>query len=59
MKERHERLNRLASEALDRHERLLQLKTMELLLGSMVRRIGIKHTRDVLQAYINHLDEFC
>lgn len=58
MSERHNQITRQAELAIDKHERLLQLKTMELLLGSMVRRIGCAATREVLIHYVDHLEEF-
>lgn len=51
-------IDRAATRAIDRHERLLQLKVMELLLGSMVARIGVKETRKLLLRYARHLREF-
>jgi hypothetical protein len=54
----HEDIDRKAQLAIDKHERLLQLKTMELLLGSMVARQGIKETRRLLLQYARHLREF-
>ena len=51
-------LDRAAAQAIDRHERLLHLKTMELLLGSMVARQGIHETRKQLLWYARHLKEF-
>lgn len=51
-------LEKAAIAALDKHERLLQLKVMELLLGSMVRRQGIKETRKILLQYARDLREF-
>lgn len=54
----HEDIDHKAQLAIDKHERLLQLKTMELLLGSMVSRQGIKETRRLLLQYARHLREF-
>lgn len=51
-------LDRSVAEALDKHERLLQHKTLELLLGSMVRRSGIREVRRLLLWYARHLREF-
>jgi hypothetical protein len=51
-------LDRAAERAIDKHERLLHLKTMELLLGSMVARQGVKETRKLLLQYAKHLREF-
>lgn len=54
----NEELNHAAERAIDKHERLLQLKTMELLLGSMIARQGVKETRKLLLHYSRHLREF-
>lgn len=51
-------LDRLAAAAIDRHERLLHHKTLELLLGSMVARSGIREVRRLLLWYARHLREF-
>lgn len=54
----YEELNNRALEAIDKHERLLHLKTMELLLGSMIARQGVKETRRLLLQYARDLREF-
>ena len=51
-------LERKAAAAIDKHERLLHLKTLELLLGAMVRRAGISDVRVVLKRYLDDLGEF-
>lgn len=51
-------INHAAQAAIDKHERLLQLKTMELLIGSMVSRVGIRETRKILLQYSRDLREF-
>jgi hypothetical protein len=51
-------IDKAALSALDKHERLLHLKVMELLLGSMVRRQGIRETRKLLLRYARDLREF-
>lgn len=51
-------LDRIAAEAIDKHERLLHHKTLELLLGSMVARSGIKETRRLILCYARHMREF-
>lgn len=51
-------LDRIAAEAIDKHERLLHHKTLELLLGSMVARSGTKETRRLILWYARHLKEF-
>lgn len=51
-------LERMAAAAIDKHERLLHLKTLELLLGAMVRRAGISDVRVVLKRYLDDLGEF-
>jgi hypothetical protein len=54
----YEHIDRAAERAIDKHERLLHLKTMELLLGSMVARQGVKETRKLLLQYARQLREF-
>lgn len=51
-------IERAAQQALDKHERLLHLKVMELLLGAMVRRQGVRETRKLLLRYARDLREF-
>lgn len=51
-------LDRAAEIAKDKHERLLQQKTLELLLGSMIARQGVKETRRLLLQHTRHLREF-
>lgn len=51
-------IEKAAIEALDKHERLLHLKVMELLLGAMVRRQGVRETRKLLLRYARDLREF-
>lgn len=51
-------IDRAAALAVDRHERLLHDKTMELLLGSMVARSGVREVRRKLLWYARHLREF-
>ena len=41
-------LNRAAREAVERHDRLLHHKCLELLLGAMVAMDGVKNVRRVL-----------
>jgi len=54
----YEHIDRAAEAEIDKHERLLHLKTMELLLGSMVARQGVKETRKLLLQYARHMREF-
>lgn len=51
-------IEKAALEALDKHERLLHLKVMELLLGAMVQRQGVRETRKLLLRYARDLREF-
>lgn len=51
-------LDRSVAAALDKHERLLHHKTLELLLGSMVARSGVREVRRILLQYARHLREF-
>lgn len=51
-------IDRAATRAIDRHERLLHHKMLELLLGSMVARSGAREVRRLLLWYARHLKEF-
>lgn len=51
-------IDRAAARAIDRHERLLHHKTLELLLGAMVARSGTKAVKKTLEWYIEKLEEF-
>lgn len=51
-------LDRAVRAAIDRHERLLHLKVMELLLGAMVQRSGVGEVRQLLLRYADDLAEF-
>jgi hypothetical protein len=51
-------LDRTVTGAIDKHERLLHLNTLELLLGSMVARSGVKETRRLMLWYARHMREF-
>jgi hypothetical protein len=51
-------INRAVARAIDRHERLLHHKTLELLLGRMVARSGVREVRRLLLWYARHLKEF-
>lgn len=51
-------IDKAARAAIEKHERLLHLKVMELLLGAMVHRVGVKETRKVLLQYARDLREF-
>lgn len=51
-------LDKAVAKAIDRHERLLHHKTLELLLGSMVARAGVREVRRLLLWYARHLREF-
>jgi hypothetical protein len=51
-------LDRAVTNAIDEHERLLHHKTLELLLGSMVHRSGVREVRRILLWYARHLKEF-
>lgn len=58
MSDSHKALTQAALKAADKHERLLQQKTLELLLASMISRQGIKETRRQLLHHARHLREF-
>lgn len=51
-------IDRAARDAIAKHERLLHLKVMELLLGAMVQRQGVRETRKLLLRYARDLREF-
>lgn len=51
-------LDKKADEAIWLHQQLLYDKTMELVLGEMVRTLGVKQTRAKLKVWLNHLGEF-
>ena len=51
-------IDRAAAAAIARHERLLHAKTLELLLGSMVARSGVREVRRLLLWYARRLREF-
>ena len=51
-------IDRAALVAMDRHERLLHAKNLELLLGSMVRRSGVDEVKKMLLWYVSKLEEF-
>lgn len=55
---RGEEIERLAQQAVAKHRRLLHLKTMELLLGDMIRTMGVTETRKLLTRYLCDLGEF-
>ena len=54
----HEHIDRAAAAAIDKHERLLHAKTLELLLGSMVARSGVDEVKKLLLWYVSKLEEF-
>lgn len=51
-------LDDIAKLAIEKHQRLLYSKVLELVLGEMIAIDGISHTRDRLLWYYNHLAEF-
>jgi hypothetical protein len=51
-------LEKAIADAIDKHERLLHHKTLELLLGSMIARSGVNETRRILLWYARRLKEF-
>lgn len=51
-------IERLTKLAIEKHQRLLHSKTLELLLGNMVALDGVKKTREKLKWYYDHLAEF-
>lgn len=51
-------LDDVARAAIEKHQRLLYLKTLELCLGEMVRTMGIREVRKLLLEYARHLKWF-
>ncbi len=51
-------IEKKAKLAIEKHQRLLHSKTLELLLGDMVALDGVKKTREKLKWYYDHLEEF-
>jgi len=51
-------IEKLAKLAIEKHQRLLHSKTLELLLGDMVALDGVRKTREKLKWYYDHLAEF-
>lgn len=51
-------LERRAKKAVEKHQRLLHSKVLELVLGDMIAMDGIKEVRKRLKWYYDHLAEF-
>jgi hypothetical protein len=51
-------LDRAAKQAVEKHQRLLYNKTLELVLGELIRMDGVHLTREKLKWYYDHLEEF-
>lgn len=51
-------IDRAAAAAIEKHENLLEQKVLELLLGQMVARRGVRETRAILLQHARHLREF-
>jgi hypothetical protein len=51
-------IERKAKLAIDKHQRLLHSKTLELLLGDMIAKDGVHSVRQKLMWYYEHLEEF-
>ena len=47
-----------AKKAIEKHQRLLHAKVLELVLGDMVAMDGVSATRKKLKWYYDHLREF-
>lgn len=54
----NKRIEQLAKLAIEKHQRLLHDKVLELLLGDMVALNGVHVVREKLLWYYNHLEEF-
>lgn len=51
-------LDRAVQQAIEKHQKLLHSKVLELVLGEMVAMDGVRETREKLMWYYNHLAEF-
>lgn len=51
-------LDAAARKAVERHQRLLHHKTLELVLGAMVAMDGIARTRRILEWYLRQLEDY-
>ena len=51
-------IEKLAKLAIEKHQRLLHTKVLELVLGDMIAMDGIHETRKKLLWYYEHLAEF-
>ena len=55
---RHRELDEAAQRAIEKHWRLQNEKTMDLVIGNWVAMDGITAVRQKLQWYLDHLAEF-
>jgi len=51
-------LDRAARSAVDKHQRLLHNKVLELVLGDMIAKDGVHQVRTKLKWWYDHLEEF-
>ena len=51
-------LDRAARDAVERHDRLLCIKTVELALGKLVSMYGVEAVKDILRTYLTQLEEY-
>lgn len=51
-------LDRVANEAIIKHQRLFQTKVLEMVLGEMIALDGVNETIDRLKWWQEHLEEF-
>lgn len=51
-------LDRAARLAIDKHQRLLHNKVLELVLGDMIAKDGVHRVREKLKWWYDHLEEF-
>jgi len=51
-------LNEAATKAVEKHQRLLHSKVLELVLGDMIAMDGVHLARERLRWYYDHLAEF-
>lgn len=56
--DKNELIEKAAKIAIEKHQRLLHSKTLELLLGNMVALDGVHVVREKLMWYYEHLAEF-
>jgi hypothetical protein len=54
----HEHIDRKAEEVMFKRARHLHLSVLEQTLGCLVRLLGIKQTKAILEHYVQNLEEY-